>query len=108
MPVRYCYETVKKKRNKYRGELQSGNLQPAKIHYTAAWEICSLRKFITQLHGEFAACKNSLHGCMGNLQLAKIYYTAAWRLRSLRKHFTWLHEGFVAYESILHGCLEVS
>ena len=41
-----------------------GKLQPAKIYYMAVWEICSLQKSVTWLHGKFAACKNLLHGCM--------------------------------------------
>ena len=75
------------------------------VFYPFNFSIPSLRKLITQLHGKFTACKNSLHGCMGNLQPAKIHYTAAWENYILQKFITWLHGAVASSEGILHGCL---
>ena len=82
-----------------------GKLQPAKIHYMAAWENYSLQKSITWLHGAVASSESILHSCLEVSLQAKVFYTAVWRFRSKRKHFTQLHEGFAPSEGILHSCL---
>ncbi len=85
-----------------------GNLQPAKICYMAAWEICSLQKSITWLHGAFARCEAILHSCLVLSHHATAFYTAVWRFRTVRSYFTRLHGGFAPCESILHSCLVLS
>ena len=82
-----------------------GNLQPAKIFYTAAWSLRFKRKHFTRLFGGFASSESILHGCLEVSLQAKIFYTAVWRFRFKRKHFTQLFGGFASSEGILHGCL---